>query len=243
MPIRHFLLERISTFQKDEDVPRKIILLAEAIEDEDDKEEDDEEETADLEGGGPYGTILHTASVVGNDWLVEIQIKASVDVTTFDGHSWTELMVAKAQGDATCASLLSEQIVSSIANPAAQPLRPSGLVSKTSMQIGPENLTATPGSWRASWLGRRVQIRSNHPIPPDSPTFYYEVTILENGHLGYVHTQCHGNSYLVINTPLVSSVLAYADQKQTTLACQAGKQLPGATLATTEKDSTTEDKV
>ena len=193
LPIRHFLQEGILSFQREnEDVPRKMRLLTEATEKVDDEEEDDEEGDAEIEvGRGPYGTILHTASAVGNYWLVEIQIKAGVDVTAFDDHSWTALMVAEAQGHTTCANLLSEHMETIGAHTPPEALPPSGLVKadpKTSIQIGPDNLTATPGSWHALWLQRRVQIRSNHPIPPDSPNFYYEITILDNGPLGYVHS-------------------------------------------------------
>ena len=189
--IRMFLEARIWGFEsRHEEVPFKIRSLADAIWEADEEEEDEEEGDAETEStDGPYGTVLHTACAIGTNWLVELQIKAGVDVTAVDSHSWTALMVASAQGHSTCAKTLSEYMESIAANQIPQPLPPSGLVkadSSTSIRIGDDNLTATPGSWRAAWLQRRVQVRSNHPIPPDSPSFYYEITILNNGPLGYV---------------------------------------------------------
>ena len=164
--------------------------LADATREVDEYEEDEEEEDAETESeGGPYGTILHTACAIGNDWLVQLQIKAGVDVTAVDSHSWTALMVALAQGHSTCAKLLSEYMGNIAASPLPRPFSPSGLVkaeSSTFVRIEADTLTATPGSWRAAWLQRRIQVRSNHPIPPDSPSFYYEMTVLNNGPLGYV---------------------------------------------------------
>ena len=192
--IREFLQARISGYEsRHEEVPFKIRSLADAIwEADEDKEEEWEEEDAETEGkGGPYDTVLHTACAIGNHWLVELQIKAGVDVTTVNRHSWTAIMVAKAQGHSTCAKPLSEYMETNVANPIPQPLSPSGLVesdSSTSIKIEDDDMTATPGSWRAVWLQRRVQVRSNHPIPPKSPSFYYEMTILNNGPLGYVIT-------------------------------------------------------
>ena len=189
--IWYFLQERILSFEsRDEEVPFKIRSLADATRKVDEEDEYEEEGDAETESeGGPYGTILHTACAIGTNWLVELQIKAGVDVTAVDSHSWTALMVAKAQGHSTCAKSLSEYMETIAANPITQPLSPSGLVqadSSTSIRIGDDNLTATPGSWRVNWLQRRVQIRSNHPIPPDSSSFYYEMTILNSGPLGYV---------------------------------------------------------
>ena len=189
--IREFLQARISGFEsRHEEVPFKIRSLADATLEADEEEEDEEEGDAETESkGGPYGTVLHTACAIDTHWLVELQIKAGVDVTALDSHSWTALMVASAQGHSTCAKTLSEYMGNIVANPSPQPLPPTGLVkadSSTSIRIGDDNLTVTPGSWRAFWLQRRIQVRSNHPIPPDSPSFYYEMTILDNGPLGYV---------------------------------------------------------
>jgi hypothetical protein len=75
------------------------------------------------------------------------------------------------------------------AHPFPQALAPSRLVSadpNTEARMGEDDLTATPALWHALWFQRRIQVRSNHPIPPDSPTFYYEMTIIETGPLGYV---------------------------------------------------------
>ena len=191
LSILQFLQERISRFEsRGEEVPFKIRSLADAIREVDEEEEYEDEGDAETESEeGPYGTILHTACAIGTHWLVELQIKAGVDVSAVDSHSWTALMVAKAQGHSTCAKSLSEYMETIAANPITLPLSPSGLVkadSSASIRIGADNLTATPGSWRAAWLQRRVQVRSNHPIPPDSPSFYYEMTILNSGPLGYV---------------------------------------------------------
>ena len=192
--IREFLQARISGYEsRHEEVPFKIRSLADATWEADEEEEDEWEEgdVGTESKGGPYGTVLHTACTIGTHWLVELQIKAGVDVTAVDRHSWTAIMVALAQGHSTCAKTLSEYMETIIANPTPQPLPPSGLEkadSSTSIKIEDEDLTATPGSWRAIWLQRRVQVRSNHPIPPDSPSFYYEMTILDNGPLGYVKT-------------------------------------------------------
>lgn len=191
LSISHFLQERISSLaSRHEEVPFKMWSLADATREVDDEQEDEEEGDAETEDeGGPYGTILHTACAIGNLWLVQLQIKAEVDVTAVDSHSWTALMVALAQGHSNCAKFLSDYMETIAANPNTRPLPPSALVktdSSTSIKIEADNLTATPGSWRAAWLQRRVQVRSNHPIPPDSPSFYYEMTILNNGPLGYV---------------------------------------------------------
>ena len=190
--IREFLQVIISGFEDQEKVPIKIRSLANATWEADEEEEDEEEGDAETESKvGPYGTILHTACAIDTRWLVELQIQAGVDVTTVDSHSWTALMVASAQGHSDCAKILSEYMETIVANPVPQPLPPSGLVkteSSTNIRIRDDNLTVEPGLWRAFWLQRRVQVRSNHPIPPDSPSFYYEMTILNNGPLGYVRT-------------------------------------------------------
>ena len=183
-----FLQERISEFEsRDEEVPFKIRSLADATRVVDEEEEDDEEGGIEPESeGGPYGTILHTACAIGNDWLVQLQIKAGVDVTAVDSHSWTPLMVASAQGHSDCTKLLSDYMENIAANPIPQPLPPTGLVNPhpTSVRSEANSLTATPGEWRAFSLQRRVQVRSNHPIPPESASFYYEMTVLDSGPLG-----------------------------------------------------------
>ena len=168
-------------------------LLAEAAQEVDDGE-DETEDNADRKG--PYGSILHTAAAVGNHWIVEMQIKAGADVTVLDDHCWTALMVAKAQGHNACARLLSEHMltIGAISLPAA--LWPSELVKNKAsdfVRFGSDNLSATPGSWYAH-LQKRVQVRSNHPIPPRSGSYYYEMTILNNGPLGY--DQVHSRQFL-----------------------------------------------
>ena len=168
--------------------------LADAIREvneyEEEEEEEEEYEDAKTESEeGPYGPILHTACAIGNHWLVDLQIKAGVDVTAVDSHSWTAFRIALTQGHSNCAKLLSECLEHINANPIPRPFPPSGLVradSSTSVRIEADNLTATPGPWRPAWLQRRIQVRSNHPIPPESSWFYYEMTVLSNGPLGYV---------------------------------------------------------
>lgn len=206
--IRQFLLERKSSFERrHEEVPARIWSLADATQEFDDEEnyngeassEDGKyrEEYDEAKGEeGPYGIILHTACAIGNSWLVELQIKDGVDVTAVDSHSWTALMIAKAQGHHACTELLSEYMETVADMPNPQPLPPSGLVKAdlgTSIKIKADNLTAEYGSRRTYGLDRHVQIRSNHPILPDSPSFYYEVTILDSGPLGYVSSDLVDN--------------------------------------------------
>ena len=35
----------------------------------------------------PETTVLHTACAIGNHWLIQLQIKAGVDITAMDSHS------------------------------------------------------------------------------------------------------------------------------------------------------------
>ena len=143
----------------------------------------------DSEGNGPYGTVLHTASTIGNRWIVEMQIKAGVDVTAVDDHGWTAFMIAEAQGHVTCARLLSGHAEAIGVSLVANAGEPSGIVKSepsSPILIESKNLMATPGSWHYSLIRKRVQVRANHPIPPSYPTFYFEVAILNNGPLGYV---------------------------------------------------------
>lgn len=208
MSIRQFLQERKSSFERrHEEVPCEIRSLANATQEADDEDEYSEEQNSDDEEdgnrrddddkskgeGGPHINILHTACTIDNSWLVELQIKAGVDLNVVDNHSWTALMIAKAQGHYDCIKLLSKHMEEHketiVANSTPKPLHPSGLVkadSRTYVKIGADNLTAGYGSWRTAWLHKRVQVRSNHPIPPTSPSFYYEVTILDSGPLEYV---------------------------------------------------------
>ena len=181
--IRRFLQERITAlYERGEDVPVKIRLLEEASEDKD-------YEGYSPEGDRPYSTVLHTAAAVGNRWIVEMQIKAGVNVTALDQHGWTAFMVADVQGHTTCARLLSEHMEAIGASLEANAIAPSGIVKSepsSPIQIESHNLMAMPGSWHYSLIRKRVQVRANHPIPPDYSTFYFVVTILNNGPLGYV---------------------------------------------------------
>lgn len=218
MPIRDFLRAQISRLKGEKEIPRRLWLLAEATK----KLEDGDDEEGTEGAGGPYGTILHTASVVGNDWLVKLQIQAGVDVSAFDNHFWTALMVAKAQGHTSCANLLAEHMEPGEANAAPQALGPSGFV-----KAGPK----TSISMSSVVLKEGVQFRSDHPIPPHCRTFYYEIKILDNGPLGCVYTI--GLKLLYTNRNfLVSLALAYADQRHQSIVCLAGTQLLGVTMAT-----------
>lgn len=192
MPTRKFLQERISSFQSDHDIPRKLKLLAEATAELYDEEGNIEKGDKRTERRGSYGTILHIASAVGNPFLVEVQIEAGADVAALNKHSWTALMVAQARLHEPCARILSEHMKIIGANPTPRALSPSGMVNfnhTESIVFGPDNLTATPDSSAAAGgQNQNYLISANHPIPLDSPTFYYEMTILNIGSDGYVYT-------------------------------------------------------
>ena len=190
--IDKFVQEKISSLNcKDEDVPVKLQLLAEAARETD----DDRNEAFEAIVNGKVrlpGSLLHIAASIGLYWIVEMQIKAGVDLTALDSHSWTALMVATAQGHRTCAQLLSEHMPNLGESSSSGAIPPSGLVenqSSTVFQFGQGRLTATPGSWHFN-LRRRVQVRANHPIPPKTASFYYEITILQVGPSKYVHFKC-----------------------------------------------------
>ena len=137
---------------------------------------------ADDAGKGPYGTVLHTACAIGNPLLVELQIKANVNVDALDDHGWTAYMVATAQGNSKCAELLAAHVELTTG------LSPSGLVSSTSeptLTFRPDQFTAVIKTEDLFSVMDGLQIRSNHPIPPDSETFYYEINIENIGPLGY----------------------------------------------------------
>lgn len=189
LPIRDFLREQISILkEKGEDTPRKIRLLAEAIEEVEDEDEEDEEGDSETKsGGGPYGTMLHTAAAIGNEWLLTIQINAGVDVSAYDNHFWTALMVATAQGHTNCIKILSTYMDTR----KVKAISPSSLVKaqpKLSISLGPKSLTVTTDSWSSVLLQKRIQLRSDHPIPPHFLIFYYEIEILKSGPLGCVYT-------------------------------------------------------
>ena len=186
LPIRRFVQERTSSLHaKDEEIPVKLRLLAEAAQRDDDGEDDGEIDS----GTGPYGSILHTAATVGLYWIIELQIKAGADVASLDHHGWTARMIATAQGHHACAQLLSEHALSVGADSSLATLPPAALVTTQSsnfVRFGSDNLSVTPGVW-LPYLERRIQVRSDHPVPARSASFYYEMTILSNGPLGYLH--------------------------------------------------------
>lgn len=146
-------------------------LLAEAVkalgddEDEDGKKGDPGAKSA----GEPYGTILHTACVVGNYWLVKLQIEAGVDVSALDNHSWTALMVATAQGHASCADLLTEHMETRKLKAAPQSFLPSKLFYSGKRHFHLLGVIHVDGFWK-----------SDHPIPPHFQRFYYEIKVLES---------------------------------------------------------------
>ena len=183
LPIRNFIQDKLSKFQEEKDVSRRMWLLAEAVKELDDDDDDDDD--GEKEAGEPYGTILHTACAVGNYWLVKLQIEAGVDVFALDQHSWTALMVATAKRHTSCADLLSEHMETRKAKVAPQAFPPSGLgqpMAKRNALIGQDNLTVVANS------GGSLYICSNHPIPSHFKTFYYEIKVLsENKHSRCVH--------------------------------------------------------
>ena len=182
LPISQFLKEHLSDLiQGNEPIPFEVQLLdlSATVE-----LEDKGDGGVDASGQGPYGTILHTASAIGNLLLIKLQIQAGVDVNTLDDHNWTAKMVAKAQGHDDCAKLLPKQEELDLVNTW---LPPSGLVSSTSnpiLQIGPDQLTAAVSTLDFSPVVDGLQIRANHPIPPNCEAFYYEMKIEESGPFG-----------------------------------------------------------
>lgn len=127
--------------EKGEHIPEKTLLLAEATGEVEDEDEDDEERDSEIKSaGGPYGTILHTATAIGNEWLVKLQIDANADIFAYDGHFWTALMVATAQGHTSCIKLLSTYVDTR----KVKATSPSSLVKaqpKLSISLGPKSLT------------------------------------------------------------------------------------------------------
>lgn len=200
LPIRDFLQEQLSKFQGGKEVSGKIWLLAEAVKElnDDYEDEDVEKEVPEAVGaGGPHDTILHTACLIGNSWLVKLQIEAGVDVAALDQHSWTALMVAKAQRYTNCVDLLSEHMESREVEAGPQALPPSGLGQsepKGKLSISQENLTAVANSSASGYT--YIHVNSDHPIPPHFRTFYYEIKILSNSKdFGCVHTfRCYKTS-------------------------------------------------
>lgn len=186
LPIRNFLQEQLYKFEGEKEVSRKMFLLVEAVKELNDDNIEDEDVDKEFSGeniggGGPHETILHTACMIGNAWLVKLQIEAGIDVAALDQHSWTALMVAKAQGHTNCVELLSGHMGSTREVEAVpQSLPPSGFgQSKPNgkLFISGEKLTAV--AKRASG-STYIHVTSDHPIPPHFPTFYYEIKILSS---------------------------------------------------------------
>ena len=231
MPIWHFLQEQLLNYKGGKEIPRRMWLLAKAVKEQDnDEDKNGEKEDPEAEGAGwPYSTILHTAYAVGNYWLIRLQIEAGVDVSALDEHSWTALMVATAQGHASCANLLSKHMETGNVKAAPQPLSPSSLYqidSKTELIDGQENLTAVADS---SILRRMCDyFSSDHPIPLHLQTFYYEIKNLSEGrHILYVHI----NAIDLVHTNSSFPVWASMDQWKV-LVRQARRQFFGLTVKT-----------
>ena len=187
MLIWRFVHEKIEALtNRDEEVPAKMSLIEKAC---DVDSEDDEVAPGKSNGNGPYGTVLHTACAIGNSWIVEMQIKARVDVTTLDDHCWTALMVAEVQGHAACSKILSDYLEEIGANIVANPLRPTGLAETelgSPVSIDGEYFEALPGYWHPAFMQKRIHVRANHPIPPKDAYFYFEMSISGSGPYGYV---------------------------------------------------------
>ncbi|KAL8754211.1 MAG: hypothetical protein Q9199_004499 [Rusavskia elegans] len=183
--IWRFLHEKIEALaSRDEEVPAKMTLVERAC-DVDSDEDDDDPDTS--SGNGPYGTVLHTACAIGNNWIIEMQIKARVDVTTLDDHRWTALMVAEVQGHAACSKILSDYMEEIGANIVADPLPPSELVRTEPddpIYVDAEFFMGLPALWHYELIQKRVHVRANHPIPPRNTCFYFEMSIINNGPLG-----------------------------------------------------------
>lgn len=195
LPIRNFLQEQLSKFEGEKEVSRKMWLLAEAVKElnGDNEEKDVEKEFSEaVVAGRPHDTVLHTACLIGSYWLVKLQIEAGVDVAALNQHSWTALMVAKAQGHTNCVDLLSEHMGSRKVEARPQALPPSGLGQSKpegKVFISQNNLTAEANSSASG--STYIHVISDHPIPPHFQTFYYEITILTSskdfGCVLYIH--------------------------------------------------------
>ncbi|KAL8765647.1 MAG: hypothetical protein Q9209_007327 [Squamulea sp. 1 TL-2023] len=183
--IWRFLREMIEALtNRDEEVPAKMTLVERAC---DVDTEDDEGILEPSCGNGPYGTVLHTACAIGIKWIVEMQIKARVDVTTLDDHHWTALMVADVQGHAACSKVLADYMEEIGANIVAAPLWPTTLVHAepdSPVFVDGDFFTALPATRIYETTQKRIQVRANHPIPPKDTFFYFEMSIINNGPLG-----------------------------------------------------------
>ncbi|KAL8968226.1 MAG: hypothetical protein Q9183_002563 [Haloplaca sp. 2 TL-2023] len=184
--IWRFLHEKIEALtDRDEEVPAKMTLVERACEMESDDDSDDDLDPS--IGKGPYGTVLHTACAIGNKWILEMQIKARVDITALDDHGWTALMVAEAQGHANCSKVIVDYMDEfAITNYHPNPRPPSELVKADPddpVYVDEEYLTVSD-QWRYQMIQKRVQVRANHPIPKTRPCFYFEMSIIGSGPLG-----------------------------------------------------------
>ncbi|KAL8916178.1 MAG: hypothetical protein Q9172_006425 [Xanthocarpia lactea] len=185
MLIWRFVHEKIEALtNRDEEVPAKMSLIERAC---DVDSEEDEDAPGISSGNGPYGTVLHTACAIGNNWIVEMQIKARVDLTTLDDHCWTALMVAEVQGHAACSKILCDYLEEIGANIFADPLPPTGLADTeldSPVFVDGEYFKALPGFWQYEFMQKRIHVRANHPISPKKAFFYFEMSIIGSGPLG-----------------------------------------------------------
>lgn len=204
------------------------MTLVERACDVDSEEDDDEAAQRRQNGNGPYGTVLHTACAIGIKWIVEMQIKARVDVTALDDHCWTALMVAEVQGHANCARILSDYLEEIGANMTANPLPPTELVRSepnAPVYIDGEYFKALPNLWYHELLRKRVHVRADHPIPPQQEAFYFEMSIISNGPNGHVIPLATCSHILTIFP--VSWQLGCVDRRLTSSACLAGTRIRG----------------
>lgn len=186
LPIRKFIQEYLSNFQGEKNVSRKtwplavVKTMAKAVKEQDDDGKDEDIEKENFKAG--QYNVLHIACVVGNCWLVKLQIEAGVDLSALDQHSWTALMIATALGHTSCAELLSEHMETRKVKAAPQTFPPSafGL-------FVPKNLLITHKILKDP-CNKPKFFYSDHPIPPHFQTFYYEITILSSSNdLGCVY--------------------------------------------------------
>ena len=200
IPILQFILQKISSsWAIEHDIPIKMKRLAEVLSTDiykshweekllDLKEEKYEKGSEETNGEGPYGTILHIACVVGDLWLAAMQLKAGVDVNAIDTHGWTAVMVAQAQGNLACTKLLRKVVSTSEVESVPDVFRPSSLVDSDVnglLKLCTDKVTIKS----VKSFGRYQsypQVCSDHPIPPMSSFYYYEITIINSGPNRYV---------------------------------------------------------
>lgn len=177
LAIFDFLQERISVAAKrGEGIDPRIALLAEEVAVRGDVKELREEHMRD-----PKTTILHIACSIGHSWLVELQIKAGVDIHATDAHNWTSYMVAYANQQNACEHLLLEQMKSTeISSSWGGVFAPSKFFHGDNLKVEPDGLTITA----QNMPNGSMSFHPNHPIPPSKRIFYFEITVLHSTRYG-----------------------------------------------------------